>query len=317
MNGRKVEQALKEILEAKGQEILQNHSAFQSAVFDLLDDINYPDERLVLKYAMNSNSFWTLLGSAQVTAEGAKRAAEQMQRESRMTKEDAEFVVRCAAAAKGANPNIVKINTAPKTDDGTKINAETKRRNENKCGAKTNVKEENRANAEGEIHARTAPPAAGIRSAGKEDIDAGDPLFAAECSMPKGNKRNKGKIYFFRDCLKFEAYTKNAYGADIRPDDTIKLSYNAIKKLYSYKKGFWIAYLVVLLFAAIMLFYGAPVAYWVFVLAEGLMFIAPFQFLFRKSIGLKTGIIKNYVFAFAKRADKKQALSVLKGGLRT
>lgn len=101
MDKQRVEQALKEILEVKGQEIVQNHGAFKAAVFDFLDEINFADERLVLDYAMRSNSFWILLGTTQVTADSAKRAVEQMQKESRMAREDAEFVVQCVAAVRG------------------------------------------------------------------------------------------------------------------------------------------------------------------------------------------------------------------------
>ena len=47
MDKQRVEQALKEILEVKGQEIVQNHGAFKAAVFDFLDEISIENQETV------------------------------------------------------------------------------------------------------------------------------------------------------------------------------------------------------------------------------------------------------------------------------
>lgn len=110
MDSQRIEQFLRLILDKCGEEIIHNHNRFQSAMFDLLDEIHYSNERMVFRHAMESKSFWILLETIQITEDSAKKAIGQIQQESRMTKEDAEFVVRCVLAAYGGKTDIVTGN---------------------------------------------------------------------------------------------------------------------------------------------------------------------------------------------------------------
>lgn len=108
MDNRKVEQVLKEIFDRYGVEITHEHSKFEGAVSDLLDERRYPEERAVLRRASESKALWTLLKAKYITDEGAENAVVCLERENRMTREDAVFVVRCVVSARGGNPDIVK-----------------------------------------------------------------------------------------------------------------------------------------------------------------------------------------------------------------
>lgn len=146
MNSQKVEQTIKRILEDKGEAILQNRSAFRSATVDLLDDIHYPEERLVLKHAMDANAFWTLLGSDSFTTDGAKKAAEQLAKESHMRDKDAEFVVQCVAAARGVNLEAPKPESSeppkPEEPEPPKPELPASADFEADCSLKTNGKKQ-------------------------------------------------------------------------------------------------------------------------------------------------------------------------------
>lgn len=130
MNSQRMEQSLKQILDECGRKIIYNRNGFQSAVFDLLDKTNYPEERLILKHAMDSDAFWMLLELTQITAESAQKAIGQIQSESHMTKEDAEIVVRCVIATYGGNPDIVAENTKPQQAVERKPQKEKKKHQE-------------------------------------------------------------------------------------------------------------------------------------------------------------------------------------------
>lgn len=262
MNSQKVEQTLKKILEEKGEAILQNRSAFRSAVADLLDDIHYPDERLVLKHAMDANSFWTLLDSGSLTADGAKKTAEQLAKESHMQDKDAEFVMQCVAAVRG-----VKLELEPEAPNPEPSNPEP------------------------------APP-----------------LFSAECKLRgKWTKTVSGKVYLYQNRLRFEPYTKNDYGVDIHQNDAAEISYNDMKKLYSYKKGFRTAYGVLLILFIILLLAGGIVLGVAACVLYGLP-IACLQFSYRKTVGIRLSATKMKFLRFTSRADKKQVLAVLQAG---
>lgn len=124
MNSQKTGQALKEILDkCREGGVQKERAAFKAALFDLLGGSKFVDERLVLKHAMDANSFWTLLKTAQLTPDSAKKAAERIAKESHMAKEDAEFVVRCIATAQGADPEIVNAGKSGETDSTQKTDA--------------------------------------------------------------------------------------------------------------------------------------------------------------------------------------------------
>lgn len=110
MDSRKVEQALREIFDRYGAEIVHGHDRrFEAAVSDLLDERKYPEERVVLRRASESTALWTLLNTKSITEEGAESAVICLEKESRMTREDAVFVVQCVVSARGGDPGIVNI----------------------------------------------------------------------------------------------------------------------------------------------------------------------------------------------------------------
>lgn len=107
MDEKKTTQVLKEIFDLCGIEVLKDRKKFQSCLEDLLNSPDYNAERLVLGYALNSSALWPFTKTSALSPEQAGRAVEQLQTESRMTEEDAVFVVRCVAAARGGNPDMV------------------------------------------------------------------------------------------------------------------------------------------------------------------------------------------------------------------
>lgn len=107
MDEKKTTQVLKEIFDLCGIEVLKDRKKFQSCLEDLLNSPDYNAERLVLGYALNSSALWPFTKTSALSPEQAGRAVEQLQTENRMTEEDAVFVVRCVAAARGGNPDMV------------------------------------------------------------------------------------------------------------------------------------------------------------------------------------------------------------------
>lgn len=284
MNSQKVEQTIKGILEEKGEAILQNRSAFRSAAADLLDDVHYPEERLVLKHAMDANVFWTLLGSGSLTTDGAKKAAEQLAKESHMQDKDAEFVVQCVAAARGITLEPPKPPEPPKPEEPEPVKPEP---------------------------LKPEPEPVKPEPLNPESTS---PLFSAECKLQgKWTKAVSGTVYLYQNRLRFEPYTKNAYGVDINRNGAAEISYNDMKKLYSYKKGFQTAYWVLLIFFIILFLSGGIELGVAACVLYGLP-IACIQFAYRKTVGIRLSVTKVEFLLFASRADKKQALAVLQAG---
>lgn len=112
MNNQKVIQILQQIFDRfdrDGVKIECGHDKrFENAVNDLLDKGRYPEERAVLKHASESKALWVLLNAKSITEKGAEDAVACLERESRMTREDAVFFVRCVVSALGGSPDIVK-----------------------------------------------------------------------------------------------------------------------------------------------------------------------------------------------------------------
>jgi len=101
MDKEKVVQTLKEIFGLCGMEILKDRHKFEAYVEDLLSGPAYSAERLVLRHAMDSSALWPFIKARSITEEMARQAVEKLQQESRMTQEDARFVVQCVAEARG------------------------------------------------------------------------------------------------------------------------------------------------------------------------------------------------------------------------
>jgi len=103
MNNQKVEQVLKEIFDHYGTDIVRSNSKFKSAVFDLLNDWEYKEERIVLGYAIDSGILWTLVSADSAMGEVAGKVTNQLREKAHMTEEDAKFVVGCFLAVCGKN----------------------------------------------------------------------------------------------------------------------------------------------------------------------------------------------------------------------
>lgn len=110
MDFQKTVQVLKKIFDEYGTEIVQDSKRFQSAISDSFSQWNDKEEKIIWKHTTESDALQILLASTNITADSAERAVEQLKRESRMTQEDAEFVVRSVAAACGFDPDIVTEN---------------------------------------------------------------------------------------------------------------------------------------------------------------------------------------------------------------
>lgn len=115
MDYRKTIQALKTIFEQCGTDALQDRRRFEAYLEDLLPGSACSTERLVLRHALDSSALTLLLRTPAFTEDAARRAVEQLHQESRMSVEDAEYVVRCVIAAQGGNPAVVN-RPAPKPE---------------------------------------------------------------------------------------------------------------------------------------------------------------------------------------------------------
>lgn len=107
MDEQKVVHVLRQIFDQRGIEIVGQQGQFRAAVYDLLDSLNYKDERLIIRNAIESNALTYLTMAKPVTNEVAQKAVEQMRKSGHMTEEDAEFVVKCFITASGGDPGVM------------------------------------------------------------------------------------------------------------------------------------------------------------------------------------------------------------------
>jgi len=101
MNQQKVTQVLKEIFDQCGSDIMCNRNRFQSYLEDRLGGNAYVEERLVLRNALDFDTLWPLAKAQTISAEMERQVMEQLQRKNHMSKDAAEFVVRCVILARG------------------------------------------------------------------------------------------------------------------------------------------------------------------------------------------------------------------------
>lgn len=104
VNDKRVVEALREIFDRCGAEIVGEPIKFRSALYDLLDKWHFNDERVVLRIAIESNALLPFASTASITGDTAAQVMEQL-RKSHMTEDDAKFVVRCIIAARGGKPD--------------------------------------------------------------------------------------------------------------------------------------------------------------------------------------------------------------------
>lgn len=130
MNHQKVVQILKQIFDKYGIDIVCKPNNFRSAIFDLLDEWNYKEERLVLRNAIESNALLSLVTANPITNDITATAMEQLKKAGHMTEEDAEFIARCFIAARGGDPNIVTENIKKQQAEAEQKRQEEQRRQE-------------------------------------------------------------------------------------------------------------------------------------------------------------------------------------------
>lgn len=99
VNDKKVVEALREIFEKYGFGIVGEPIKFRSALYDLLDEWHYKDERVVFRIAIESNALLPFASDASITVDMATQMINQLKK-NHMTEKDAQFVVQCILAAR-------------------------------------------------------------------------------------------------------------------------------------------------------------------------------------------------------------------------
>lgn len=107
MNEQKTTKALKEIFDRCGPEILRDNRRFEANLMDLFGKSFHCAEQVALCHALDSNILPALAEAPTITQTGAKRTAERLEKECRLTADDAVFVTRCVIAARGGNPDML------------------------------------------------------------------------------------------------------------------------------------------------------------------------------------------------------------------
>ncbi len=303
MNSQKAGQALKEILDkCREGSVQKGRAAFKAALFDLLGGNGFADERLVLKHAMDANSFWTLLEAVQLTPDSAKKAIDRIAKESHLAKEDAEFVVRCIAAAQGVDSDIVS--SGKETNNTVSQDEEAQQ----KTAANQNA---------GTRSGDSSKPETAVPQNKQQGVDS--LLLSAECQINcdwARIKRSKGKVYFYKGYLRFVPDAGDVYGVK---NDATEISYSDIKRFSDWgPAGLWILSIIGIGVLDVGIFafavsdwnsYVVPVLIWGVLI---FLFLLRLYIAVRKSIVVRIGFLKQCVFDFSKSTDKKTAVSILK-----
>lgn len=295
MDNRKVEQILKEIFSRYGVEIVYGRDRrFEAAISDLLDEREYPEERAVLRRASESTALWPLLNTKSITDEKAEIAVACLERESRMTREDAVFVVQCVVSARGGNPNIVK---------------KQKPDNSNCMGAKGSpcLAEDNKGSK--------------VSNQEMRNQNTSVWLLEAPCSVAtnkqirgkiRGRKQYKGKLYLYSNRLEFVPNRKG---------ERMQLDYQDIHKIgYPYRYYFGI-FLGFSLLSVEMIFIMGVIGL-VFTLVSGLVATGVFALVLARTVMYIKSYAENelaykiyYCFTF-RGAHKKRAMDIIQKGMK-
>lgn len=107
MDQAKTTQALKQIFDQCGTDILKDYRRFESVLMDMLPGSDCKTERMLFQSAINSSALPLLLRTTSFTPDAARRAVEQLQKDCFMNEDAAKFIVRCVTAARGGDPKIV------------------------------------------------------------------------------------------------------------------------------------------------------------------------------------------------------------------
>lgn len=315
MNSQKTGQALKEILDmCRAGNMQKERSAFRAALFDLLGGSRFTDERLVLKHAMDTDAFWTLLKTVQLTPDSAKKAADRIAKESHMAKEDAEFVVRCIAVAQGIDQNILSLVKSDGTGSAQRTDSAQRTGAAKSGGRDAQTRQEASVHRDAGTQPRDDPKLETAAPPGKQQ-DTDSLLLSAECRIncPWARiKKSSGKVYFYKGYLRFEPDTGDVYG--VRNEAT-EISYSDIKKFNDMKAFFVVFYIIG--FADMLIGICAGGAVGALIMMIPLLVLILFHFALRNLVGVcvRTGSLftkRQCNFLFSKHADKKAAMRILK-----
>ncbi|MDE5696708.1 MAG: hypothetical protein K2I96_04730 [Lachnospiraceae bacterium] len=192
MDRRKVAQVLEEIFGSYQNGSIQDRAGMRNAVCDLLDDLHYPEEQIVLRHAMDSGFFWKFFTGMETDVDAALRAVERIGQEGHLPREDAWFVVQCIMAARGQNPDLLMKKNVQK------------------------LQQENIGTGQQENIVQTQ------KTGGKEQPKEDHSIFETECRN-KGGK--EGKLCLYKDRLVFNQYMKRQQ-IEIRYDEISNINQN-------------------------------------------------------------------------------------------
>lgn len=109
MNKQDVVDALTIIFKKYGIGITHEPQKFKFAIWDLLHEEKYRDERSALEHALGADSLWILLNESPITDKAAKKAVNKLKKEKHMPIDDTKFVVQCMAEAYEKSIGITRI----------------------------------------------------------------------------------------------------------------------------------------------------------------------------------------------------------------
>lgn len=248
MNEAKTIQALQEIFRLRGPEFLMERHQFQSYLEDLLGGGACATERRVFQLALDSGALWPLTKAASISSASAEAVVRQLQTENRMLREDAEFVVRCIAAARGSNVDFsVRQDEERKRleEEKKRLEEEQKRRNEEWTHLS-----ELRKRREEEARKRDEERRRQEEEARKRDEERRRQQDTVEISCKikgaKGFLGKRGVLCLYPDSLSFQP----------NKGINIHLSYSEIGKINTYFFTKWACTLFVIAVFAAIIFWG-------------------------------------------------------------
>lgn len=209
MDDQKVTQVLKQIFDIYGVEAAYKQSGFKAAVFDLLPELQYKDERIVLRNAIETDALLPLLTDGPVTADAVAQAEERLKKSAHMADVDAQFVIRCFLAARGQNPeSVIRTNSQPEAVQITN-GEEAQNSNRETAGKEQHSYQTGVAETSGSVQQGS--------------------IFEVECKR----QRKEGKLCLYKDKLVFNQYMKKKQ---------IEINYDSISKIRTHLVGMWLWY---------------------------------------------------------------------------
>lgn len=297
MDSQKVEQVLKQIFEMYGVEIVRKQSSFRAAVFDLLDEQNYRDERIVLRNAIEADAILPLVTVSPVTEDVAARAEEKLRKSAHMTPEDAEFVIRCVVSARGQNPDLVvgkKIHEE-KVQQFHQKNVEKGPRQRVEQSDKYESSQSGKNEKEHQKNERQEQWEQQNQNEGS--------IFEAECKR----RKKEGKLCLYKDKLVFTQYLQRAQ---------TEIYYYNISNIRTQSVAAWL--MIMFCIYGILLGIVCIAAGVIFGIIcsiaslGGLIYTVEF---IRRCINIRADF-RSHLFIFKNKADRKKVLEIIQNELK-